>query len=83
MYWLYFTSYEYDNPKHGLEICRYWTLSFSEAAERKVDELLATMAQNDELLSIMSLRELKEDLLGINVVAGSNDHEETLRSDKT
>jgi hypothetical protein len=69
-----FGLYEYDNHKHGLEICRYWTLSLSEEAERKVDELLATMTQNDKPLSSFAyespcIHALKEDLPGINVVS--------------
>jgi hypothetical protein len=72
-----FGRYEYDNPKHGLEICRYWTLSLSEEAERIVDEHLATMARNGEPLSSFDYQSpIKEDLPGMNVVFGG-DHGDT------
>jgi hypothetical protein len=35
-----FGVYDYDNPKHGLDVCKFWTLHYGEEVERAADELL-------------------------------------------
>jgi hypothetical protein len=68
-----FGVYDYDNPKHGLDVCKFWTLDYGEEVERAADELLQTMSREEEALLPFDYKSpLENDSKGINVIIGGD-----------
>ena len=68
-----FGLFKYNSPKHGLNVCKYWTISLVDETERVVDELLDTMIREDEpLLPFDYKSPVSTDSPGINVLFGGD-----------